>query len=288
MPALNYDIEKQINKKTELNIIWLKQKTGTLSFILPEEYFYIVLIKKGEGKVIRNFQDYEFKQNSIMIVNGKDSVLYKIEKSQNIEISIIVFNEHILACPEAHVRIKDLPALQFYNNEESFVITGKDEAEFLLQSIKKIELEITGGNRWNWNLIRLYFTEMLIYFSRIIISKYSNSDSKYDEIIEGFFSLIDRHYTEHHLINFYSDKLNISANALAKKIKAASGKTFQTVVNDRIAIEAMRKLFNTNKSVKEIAYDLGYEDPSYFHRFFKKLTGRTPQEFRSYALKKYT
>lgn len=287
MSAYNYNLEEKIDKSIELNIIELKKNNGALYFKLPDEYFYIVSAKKGEGIVIRNFKEYLFAPGSFMVLNGRDSVLIKLEMQKKIELSITVFNEHILLCPEAHIRIKDLPALQFYD-DDPVVNPADDESDVINMNLKKIMEEILLKQRWSWNMIRLYFTEILIISSRIIINNSKNSESRYDEIIENFYNLLDENYAGHHLISFYTQKLNVTANILAKKIKAVSGKTFQTVVNDRIVIEAMRKLFNTNKSVKEIAYELGYDDPAYFHRFFKKITGNTPQDFRTYALKKYT
>jgi AraC family transcriptional regulator, transcriptional activator of pobA len=74
--------------------------------------------------------------------------------------------------------------------------------------------------------------------------------------------------------------LNISSKALAKITKTYFNKTLTELISERIVIEAKRELYLTNKSVKEIAYELGYEDEHYFSRFFKTNADVSPQIYR--------
>ena len=74
--------------------------------------------------------------------------------------------------------------------------------------------------------------------------------------------------------------LNISPNALAKITKNHFNKTLTNLITERIIIEAKRELYLTNKSVKEVAYELGYNDEYYFSRFFKKNADVSPQIYR--------
>ena len=74
--------------------------------------------------------------------------------------------------------------------------------------------------------------------------------------------------------------LNISAKALAKITKTYFNKTLTDLISERIIIEAKRELYLTNKPVKEIAYQLGYEDEHYFSRFFKNNADISPQLYR--------
>jgi AraC family transcriptional activator of pobA len=74
--------------------------------------------------------------------------------------------------------------------------------------------------------------------------------------------------------------LNISAKALAKITKTHFNKTLTELISERIIIEAKRELYLTGKSVKEITYELGYEDEHYFSRFFKNNADVSPQMYR--------
>jgi len=75
--------------------------------------------------------------------------------------------------------------------------------------------------------------------------------------------------------------LNISAGHLSEVVKDQSGKSAITHIHERLVLEAKRLLFHTENSIKEVAFQLGFEDASYFNRFFKRITGNTPLDYRS-------
>ena len=83
-----------------------------------------------------------------------------------------------------------------------------------------------------------------------------------------------------HAAGEYASLLNISANALAKIVKAHFNKTLTDLITERIIIEAKRQLYMTSKPVKEIAWLLGYSDEFYFSRVFKNYTDISPQQYR--------
>ena len=78
----------------------------------------------------------------------------------------------------------------------------------------------------------------------------------------------------------YADLLNLSPYQLNAITKASVGKTVAQLIDEQIILEAKRYLLATPNQVKDIAWDLGYEDVSYFIRFFKKHTGLSPDAFR--------
>ncbi|MES1155772.1 MAG: helix-turn-helix domain-containing protein, partial [Pseudorhodoplanes sp.] len=81
-------------------------------------------------------------------------------------------------------------------------------------------------------------------------------------------------------IGFYADRLAMTADRLNTHVKRATGVTAGHLICHRILTEAKRELVFTGRAVAEIAYDLGFTDPSHFGRFFRKQTGTTPQAFR--------
>lgn len=78
----------------------------------------------------------------------------------------------------------------------------------------------------------------------------------------------------------YADQLNLSPFQLNSITRKLLGKTVMQLIDNQILLEAKRQLLATSKQVTQIAFDLGYEDVSYFIRFFKKLSGYTPEAFR--------
>lgn len=110
----------------------------------------------------------------------------------------------------------------------------------------------------------------------------SSDDNPYmQERLEDFLDLLETHISTHKQVAQYADLLNLSTYQLNAITKTLLGKTCSEVINEHIVLEAKRQLLATANQVKEIAYSLGYEDASYFIRFFRKHTGHSPEAFRS-------
>ncbi len=98
--------------------------------------------------------------------------------------------------------------------------------------------------------------------------------------IYHFLLLLENHYTTEKKVDFYAQKLSLSPKRLNQILKQKLGKTINQILQERILIEAKHLLFIGKESIKEISFGLGFQDSSYFSRFFKKMTALTPEEFR--------
>jgi len=102
-----------------------------------------------------------------------------------------------------------------------------------------------------------------------------------------FRDLLEINYTKLKSVNDYAKIICISEKRLGQATAKVLGKSPKEIINDRILLEAKRILAHTHLSIKEIGQDLGFDDPAYFVRSFKKHTATTPVEFRETYLKKY-
>ncbi|HRO44481.1 AraC family transcriptional regulator [Agriterribacter sp.] len=100
------------------------------------------------------------------------------------------------------------------------------------------------------------------------------------ERLEEFTELLEKNIATQKQVAYYTGEMNLSSYQLNEITKKTMGKTASTLIDEYILLEAKRYLLATPRQVKDIAWDLGYEDPSYFIRFFKKQTGLTPELFR--------
>ncbi|MBL7769537.1 MAG: helix-turn-helix domain-containing protein [Flavipsychrobacter sp.] len=100
------------------------------------------------------------------------------------------------------------------------------------------------------------------------------------ERFEEFIRLLETNIVNMKNVADYADLLSLSPYQLNSIVKTSVGKTVSDLINDQIILEAKRHLIATPAQVKEIADKLGYEDPSYFIRFFKKHAGQSPDSFR--------
>ena len=100
------------------------------------------------------------------------------------------------------------------------------------------------------------------------------------ERLDEFVRLLEIHICDHKKVSDYADMLNVSPYQLNTATKTYFRKTSSQMIDQQIILESKRFLLGTSNQVSQIALHLGYEDVSYFIRFFKKHTGYTPESFR--------
>ena len=101
------------------------------------------------------------------------------------------------------------------------------------------------------------------------------------ELFDEFRQMVETHFRESSVVSFYADRLNVSTSYLAQVTKRVSGQAPKAFIDDRIISEARRLLTSTSLTVQEISYQLGFTSQAHFTKYFKKLTGLTPSDFRS-------
>ena len=104
--------------------------------------------------------------------------------------------------------------------------------------------------------------------------------------LEKFRHLIDEHLRHRWSVAQYAGQMGISAGQLSRLTRESLGKSSLELINERLLIEAQRELIYTNASVKQIADGLGFEDESYFSRFFRKHVGVSPLGYRAQELER--
>ena len=82
-------------------------------------------------------------------------------------------------------------------------------------------------------------------------------------------------------VSYFAEEQNLSSNYFGDMVKKETGKSAQEFIQDKLIEVAKARVFDPNKSVSEIAYELGFKYPQHFSRLFKQKVGHSPQEFRS-------
>lgn len=99
-----------------------------------------------------------------------------------------------------------------------------------------------------------------------------------------FLSLVEAHYREHWPVARYAERLGLSVERLNRLVRAESGRTPLALVHDRLAREACRRVVYVAAPISRLAFELGFDDPAYFCRFFKRRTGLSPRDYRRRSL----
>lgn len=103
-----------------------------------------------------------------------------------------------------------------------------------------------------------------------------------NDVVRRFIELVERGYITDRQVNHYAEQLAVSADHLNELVKARLDRTASKVIQDRLFLEAKRLLLHAEMSIKEVGYALNMSDPAYFTRWFSKMDGRTPADYRTH------
>lgn len=188
---------------------------------------------------------------------------------------------------QPHAALRNLPLIQNPHHGHELLLTAADEA-VVDDLLAKLEAEYCRPGEWQHRLLSAYLLVLLTYLSRLYTEQFSGDEPSADQrLLRTYQARIEEHFRELHEVSAYAALLHISAGHLSEVVKAQSGKSAIKHLHERLVLEAKRLLFYTPQSLKELAFDLGFSDASYFNRFFKRETGLTPAEYRASIRKMY-
>lgn len=209
--------------------------------------------------------------------------------------SMLLFYNRDFYCIQIHDKEVACDGLLFHNVFEiPFVELDDSETSLIKSLFQNIQDELEWKDSSAEEMIRTYVKQIIIRATRKWKKQNLDNDthripgSELD-IFRDFSRHLEIHFRKKHNVAEYADLLHIAPKTLTHKFKNLNLESPNQLIINRILLEAKRLLFYTDKPIKEIAYDLGYEDPAYFNRLFTNKTGSTPANFKKnyIAGKKY-
>lgn len=176
--------------------------------------------------------------------------------------------------------LKDFPFFSHLN--APFISLANNEVELFQGILNKIQDEYKLNSNSSREIIKNYLNILILkanenYSQNAVSSKNSGRNR---EIFEKFSMLIQHHYLEWRTVREYADRLYITPKHLSETVKNVSGQTALSHIHEAQVNHAKALLLQTPKTISEIAYDLNFENPEYFSVFFKRLSGKSPSQYR--------
>jgi len=273
----------------------INKQTGNLAFKLfsfednsyfdhlqRNNYYSLIWIMEGKGKLKTDFSEYNFGANSLFSFTPYQPFMFL----SNLIRGIAIYFHSDFFCIHKHQTEVTCNGVLFNNiYQMPFVLVDESLQNTLNKLIEQMKAEMQNPGLAQYELLISYMKIFLISASRSKTEQQppamqSKKGNKEPAILQNLKEAIEKDFKSKHTPGDYAVLLNISPNALAKITKKHFNKTLTDLITERIIIEAKRELYLTNKSVKVIAYELGYDDEYYFSRFFKKNTDIPPQVYR--------
>jgi len=263
--------------------IYHLEKDNPFDHIQRLNYYSLIWIKKGNGSLKADFSEYEFKEN--MLLSFSPYQPFMLNPNANVSGVVIHFHSDFF-CIHKHHKEVACNGVLFNNIYTSPIVQIEDEAaknfEIIIDQFKD---EIRKSAIAKYELLISYLKIFLITASRLKAEQQTEAqkvttNKEEPFILQNLKNYIETHYRSKHSASEYAKMLAITPKALTRLTKAYFNKTLSDLISERIIIEAKRELYLTNKTIKEIAYELGYNDEYYFSRFFKKNADISPQFYR--------
>lgn len=163
--------------------------------------------------------------------------------------------------------------------EFSCLQVNKGSSKGLVSVLQLLEEEYN-KEAMNLIMIKALLKVFLLKLIHLKEQHFTLQDINEKRVYEFMLSL-EKNYQDQRNADFYAEKLGISAKRLNQILKEKLDKTGVQLIHDRLILEAKRQIIHSENTIKEIAYNLGFKDHSYFSRFFKLHTTQTPQEFQN-------
>jgi AraC family transcriptional activator of pobA len=239
-------------------------------------FFFVLALEKGKGEHIIDFNSYKVTNNCIFIM--RPGQVHELILKPGCNGYLMEFNREFY-------HVNDRGTSKTLHRASQTNVCTIDRASFQkLQSILKyIFREYKDQKDGYEEVIRAQLDIFFIEFMRHRQQPDRPGELLSYELerIDEFMQLIENNISSKKQISEYADLLNISTYQLSALTKNTLGKTPSEVINDYVILESKRYLLATSDRINEIAWHLGYEDPSYFIRFFKRHTGYSPDAFRA-------
>ena len=274
LPVLNFNRPDGRNLEFELIEILNANLLNAPIEVHRHAFYEILFVEKFSSMQIVDFKNYTVLENEILII-PKNSVHNTSEK-EKYKGQWLLFTDQFFNQEQSKV----LNLLSIFNPIIENKLLKYDEKNEINRYIDLLKIEYSKEAN-NFLVLQNLLYTFLLKLENIAQEQYLTS--KIDKVQDTYYlftQLLEQYFKIEHRVSFYAKQLNITPKKTNSILVEVIGKTVSELIAERIMIEAKRLLIYSSKSVKEIAFELGFEDNHYFSRTFKNHTLLSPEYFR--------
>ncbi|PZP44921.1 MAG: AraC family transcriptional regulator, partial [Pseudopedobacter saltans] len=245
--------------------------------------FIKILFIPAGYQVAVDFTVFELSEPALFFVNTNQFL--QIVKATNQHAQLLYYNRDFY-CVQIHDAEVACDGILFNNVlQMPMVSISQQNQETIANLLCHIKEELQQQDSSSEEMVRTYLKQLIIHATRLwkkdnLVKNKKLTIHTDQELFRDFGRLVEIHFREKHSVADYADLLHYAPKTLANKFNKLHLENPNDFIKNRIVLEAKRLLIYTELTVKEIAYQLGYDDPAYFNRLFAQKAGSSPALFK--------
>lgn len=248
--------------------------------------FFQVMLLRGRGAVMHDFRDFAVSGETLLFL--APGQVHTIRPRKGFGATIVSFTQeffdHTAPPPSA---LLDLPVF-FEPGTAPILRIPKRDPHRIAEVFPEMQREFTAAESGAADVLRAW---LRILFARAMrLHALREPEQVVDartRLVREFHLAVERSFRQRRTLADYARDLGVTADYLSEIVHERTGRSAGQVIRQRRLLDAKRLLSHSDLDVAEVGYQTGFTDPSYFGRFFRRETGRTPAEFRAEIREKY-
>ena len=261
---IGHSLAKSQEFKVECEVV----NSSNIEVPFSHRHFFhaVYWMHEGSGTHVIDFEEYEIRPDRVFFI--KPEQVHFLHSRAHLKYSALQFTEDFM--------------MPFLSGSQKNIAVYKDlsqaESERIDVLFKQLQAESISNLPNSNSIIQSEINTLLLELERMSIPAPNTSVTP--DILRKYKDLIDKDFIKERQVHSYAERLGISPNYLNVLARKHLGKSALEMINERVILEVKRMLIRTEYDISEIAYKLGFNELSYFSRFFKRHTGMTPLGFR--------
>ncbi len=240
-------------------------------------YFCFIYIEQGSGKHQVDFNEYPYQSKSFIFINPNQ--VHAFDSQDCPQGKMVNITPEFFSTSSANIRTSYFaPVHQSLTASPVLALSKEldDSCQVFLDEVRKAQLEEADDDV----VVQLLISALLIKLARQRESHLIHLSEQQKDRFDQFIDLVERRYFKEREVLQYAQWMHTSYKSLNLLCKSCSGRTAKQLIDFRVTLEIKRKLAMDGLSVQQTADDLGFDDITYFNKYFKRLNGLTPANFK--------
>jgi len=246
-------------------------------------YFVIVWVKKGSGVHLIDLDKFELEDCTVYCITPGQ--VHLLNTTGPVDGYVISFTSEFMGLAEENFDLLFNTGLFNTFSHSPVIKVHDDMREEMDDMARKMIKEYTNFFLLRSEILKGYLKIFLIYLTRQFEkSNQTEAHSKNIDLVKKFFKLVEKNFTTKRMVTDYADEMIVTPNYLNEVVKKITGFPASHHIQQRVILEAKRQAAYSTLTMKEVAYDLGFDDIAHFSKFFKNAAGQSFTDFRKNLL----